>query len=35
MQGVVWSYEALAKDMLNVHDAACVTAVHASSISKT
>ena len=29
LQGVVWSYEALAKDMLELHDPACVTAVHA------
>ena len=29
MQGVAWSYEALAKDMLDLHDPACVKAVHA------
>ena len=29
MQGVNWSYEALARDMLELHDPACVTAVHA------
>lgn len=29
MQDVVWSYETLAKDMLDLHDPACVTAVHA------
>ena len=29
MQGVAWSYEALAKDMPELHDPACITAVHA------
>ena len=29
MQCVAWSYEALAKDMLELHDPACITAVHA------
>ena len=29
VQSVAWSYEALAKDMLELHDPACITAVHA------
>lgn len=34
VQGVTWTYESLAKDMLDLHDPAALTAVHAYLVQK-